>query len=372
MAIPKANSSEISTEKAEEESLNTGKNLKKEQVIAPEQPELQAKKPTAAAALQNKEIIVPPAKLQSHKKAAEDSSDNELRKRALASIKLAEDYINSYYSKNDYKGFLDWPSIAVYSAKRNSGTGKNGKALEWKEKYIKQGNDFDLSRATDYQRSILGIISAGGNPGSFAGMNLVEAVKKSQLSSGKFADTIEGKGERLINSHVWGVISLYSAGERILGNKGAYNWLVSNQNTDGGFGISTGSKSDLDMTAMALSAFSALGKKTDDKHVLKAVEYIKANQTAAGGFEVFGQENPDTACAVVQGLISLGINPVSEEWIKENDKNMIDFIVSFQLSDGGFCHTRGGETDMLTTSRALTALADYYYGKSVYQTMNEM
>ncbi|MGE5474335.1 MAG: prenyltransferase/squalene oxidase repeat-containing protein [Ignavibacteriales bacterium] len=372
LATPKVNPLSVSTENITETTLPAAKGFQEEQaVITPKQPEFQAEGKSAVAALQNKEIAIPHEKLQSQNKAAaEDSFDNELRKNVLVSIKLAKSYINSYYSKNDYKGFLDWPSIAIYSAERESAK-KNEKSLEWKEKEIKQGNDFDLSRATDYQRSILGIISAGSNPKAFAGMNLVETVKKSQQVSGKFADTIEGKGERLINSHIWGIVSLYSAGEKVPASDKAYNWLVSKQNSDGGFGIFTGAKSDLDMTAMALTAFSILGKNSADRNVSRALEFLRSKQTPDGGFEIYGQENPDTASTVVQGLIALEINPVSKGWIKGTDKNMIDFIMSFQLADGGFSHARGGEADMLATARALTALTDYYYSKSVFQVMKE-
>jgi len=46
--------------------------------------------------------------------------------------------------------------------------------------------------------------------------------------------------------------------------------------------------------------------------------------------------------------------------------------MSFQLSDGAFSHSRGGDTDMLATTRVLTALADYYNTKTVFQRIREM
>lgn len=300
------------------------------------------------------------------------TENKELRKKVLDSIKLTVDYMNSYYSKNDYKGFLDWSSAAMYSAKADIQPKNLERALAWKEREIKEGSDFDSERSTDYHRSIIGILSAGANVRNFAGINFIAAVQKSQLADGKFADAIGGKGDRLINSHVWGIIALYSAGEKIPDSKGAYNWLASNQNPDGGFGILTGGKSDIDMTGMALSAFGALGKDGSDKNVKKAVEYIKANQSRSGGFEIFGKENPDTASAVVQGLISVGVDPLSEDWLKDGGENMIDSIISFQLTNGAFEHTRGGGGDMMSTTKALTSLADYYDAKTVYQKMKEM
>ncbi|MGE5327929.1 MAG: prenyltransferase/squalene oxidase repeat-containing protein [Deltaproteobacteria bacterium] len=300
-----------------------------------------------------------------------NTGNSIIRERTLNSMKLTGNYIKSYFLKNDFKGYLDWPAAAMYSIERSSEPDNYKKALDWKEKEIKEGNDFDAERATDYQRTIIGILSVGKNPKSFAGINFVEAVIKSQTASGKFADTIQGKGEKLLNSHIWGIISLYCAGERISNSERAYDWLISRQNSDGGFGIFTGAKSDMDMTGMALVGFSALGKNKNDKEVKKAVEFIKSRQSSSGGFEIFGQENPDTASAVVQGLVAIGIDPTSEEWIKEKDKNMIDFIISFQLSDGSFSHIRGGEADMMATTRALTALADYYNLKSVYQVIRE-
>jgi len=369
-------SSENSAKKAELKVLPANSNVQHEQPIinnVAKQPKEEHDKITSEGFIENAEKTIFSAKMQKQSQnQIQNEEESEVRGRVLYSMKLAAGYINSYYTKNDFKGFLDWPALAVYSVERDSDTRKYERALEWKEKEIKEGNDFDSSRSTDSHRSIIGILSAGGNPRDFAGMNLVESILKSQLPNGKFADTIEGKGERLVNAHIWGIISLYSAGEKIPNPKGAYNWLISKQNSDGGFGILTGAKSDLDMTGMALIAFGALGKSETDENIKKAVEFIKSKQAISGGFEIFGQENPDTAATVVQGLISIGINPVSKKWTKEGGKNMIDFIMAFQLSDGAFSHTHGGEADMLATTRALTALADYYNGKTVFQSLRGM
>ncbi len=290
-------------------------------------------------------------------------------------IDKAVDYLYSYYSEKNFKGLLDWPAVALYDAGEElSGTkwteGGNGAA--WREKEVEEGIDFDFSRATDYQRTILSAIASNKDPRNFAGKDLVKAVINSQLSDGKFADTVDQGGGNLVNAHIWGIVCLYADGEKIPNKDNAYKWLVSHQNKDGGFGITVNSNtSDIDMTGMALAAFGVLGKDYEDKYVEKTLKYLSYQQLENGEFQTWGVENPESAAAVVQGLVAVGVNPTSEKWTRKNGSNPVKFILSFQLSDGSFKHTADGEADIMATCKSLMALADYYNGKTVFEKMRE-
>lgn len=259
---------------------------------------------------------------------------------------------------------LDWPILALYRSDKNlSGL------VAKRENQVQKGELFDPKISTDYQRTIIGALAAGKDPRNFGGYNLVEAVKKSQLDSGKFADTISGGGDKLINSHIWGIISLYAAGEVIPNKDKALQWLVDHQNADGGFSIDTGVKSsDIDMTGMALIAFGALGENQNHPAVQKALAYLQQQQGQNGDFAGWGGSSSEALAQVIQGLVMLGIDPAGEQWTKKNG-NLVTALLKYRLKDGSFSHTSGGKSNTIATYQSLLALRDYYSGESIYQVL---
>ena len=298
------------------------------------------------------------------------------KKQLTAAIMKATSYLDNEYSKSNYKGLLDWPAVALFSAGEDLKSGKwRTKAksgIVWRKSEVKDGVDFDSERATDYHRTLLGVLASGENPKSFAGRNLITAIKKSQMPNGKFADTINKGGLNLVNSHVWAIISLYAAGEEVPDKDKAFKWLISHQNADGGFSIDTEVRvSDIDMTGMALAAFGSLGKSYKDKNVEKALKYLKSQQLTNGGFQIWGVENPESAASVVQGLIAIGVDPSSKRWTQGSGMNPINFIMSFQLSDGAFKHEKSGEADITATYKCLMAISDFKDRKTVFKKLRE-
>lgn len=99
-----------------------------------------------------------------------------------------------------------------------------------------------------------------------------------------------------LNSAIWAVIAMDSAGyESEI--KGRYlEKIISAQNPDGG-------ASDIDITAMALSA---LAKYRSDEKINSAAErgllYLSKEQNENGGFVSYGDENPESAAQVVVAL----------------------------------------------------------------------
>lgn len=304
-----------------------------------------------------------------------DSSAAATEAKAKAALDKIVAYLHDTFSKNDFKGVLDWPAVGLYAVGEDlignrwtTHDGKNG--LYWREQEVKKGV-VPGGRTTDYERLILGIIAGGGNPDNFAGKDFISALKNAQLPSGKFADSINGEGDSLINAHIWGIIALYAAGEDIPDKQKAYNWLVKHQNADGGFSFHTGiNESDIDMTAMALIAFAALGKGKNDPAVAKALNFLKASQKDDGNFFSWGTPNSESCAMVIQGLVALGIDPAGSEWTRKGN-NPVTALLEFQLSDGSFSHTPGGKSNGMATQHALIALADFCNGKSVYTIMRE-
>ena len=130
--------------------------------------------------------------------------------------------------------------------------------------------------------------------------------------------------------------------------------IVSAQNTDGGFSLSKG-ESDIDITAMALQAiapyYNDFSRDDIRKSVDKAVEYLSGKQDSSG---TFGSAEADSQ--VIIALCSLGIDPEADSrFVKSSD--ILTALLSYQNSDGGFSHEKGGDSDELATGQALCALA---------------
>jgi len=260
---------------------------------------------------------------------------------------------------------LDWAILALVGAGE-----KVESLIRIREQQVRRGESFHPLRSTDYHRTIIAAAAAGKNPQNFGGYNLVEKVKNSQLPSGKFGDTISGEGERLVNAHIWGIISLYAAGEQVPNSSRALSWLVNNQNPDGGFSVDTATgKSDVDMTGMALMAFAALGRDASHPAVKKAINYLKSQQQRDGSFSPWSSSGPESIAQVIHGLVMLGIDPAGPEWSRE-EGNLISALLRYRLPDGSFSRRPGGEANFISTYQALAALGDVQRGISIYTLLH--
>ncbi|MEG6616823.1 prenyltransferase/squalene oxidase repeat-containing protein [Peptococcaceae bacterium 1198_IL3148] len=264
-------------------------------------------------------------------------------------------YLQKQLQNSAYRGLLSWPLLGLYAAGQP----------ETNQQELITG----LSN-TDYQRGIIGALASQRDPNNYDGKQLVTAVKASQMANGKFADTITGEGEQLINAHVWAIISLYTAGEAIPNPEKALAWLTAQQNFDGGFSIDTTlTESDIDMTAMAVMAMACLGQDSSYPAIEKALAYLKAQQNSDGSFGLWGSATTEAAAQVVQALIMLGIDPTGEEWTKGGG-NPITSMLKFRLPNGAFSHGSEMLPNDMATAQALIALIDYSTGQSIYQKLH--
>ncbi|WP_366922404.1 S-layer homology domain-containing protein [Metallumcola ferriviriculae] len=289
----------------------------------------------------------------------------------------AVSFLHGYYRAKDFQGVLDWGAVGLFAAGEdlNSDRWRQGinTPLSWRAQQVKAGNTFNDEKNTDYQRTLLGVLAAGGDPTDFAGHDLVGEIRSTQLKDGKFADTITQGGEYLVNAHVWGIISLLAAGEDIPDKRAALQWLKDRQHADGGFHFdSTVKQSESDMTGLSLVAMALLGEDEDSEKVKKALTYLEEEQLANGGFANWGTENLESTASVVQGLMALGMDPAAPRWTKADGSNPITAIIDYQLADGSFAHIPGGRTDMMATKQALIALSDYLNGDSVYLRLRRL
>ena len=139
--------------------------------------------------------------------------------------------------------------------------------------------DFSGSGAIDYAAPILALTAAGEDPRTYPNTNLVEA-----LLSFHSGSQIGDSG--LVNDDIFSLLALVSAGvsESDPAAIDAKNFILSNQNSDGGWGYSTGSGSDTNTTAAAIMALRAVGVSVGNSVLTDAKSYLQSAQNDDGGF----------------------------------------------------------------------------------------
>ena len=205
----------------------------------------------------------------------------------------------------------------------------------------------DWTTLADLERSCLAVVSAGADPRSFGGRNLVAEISGQIKSDGHLGD--------MINDHCWGLIALAAAGEPI--PESCRNWLVSMQNIDGGFSYAPESASDPDDTGAAMQALRAAGEAPDGNAMERAASFLRFCQSSDGGFcwQSTTSNVASTAWAV-QGLSAAGEDLDSTAWSRSG-KTPLDFLRDMQQADGHIKYSNTSDSDPAwMTAEAVPAL----------------
>lgn len=210
-----------------------------------------------------------------------------------------------------------------------------------------------FSKVTELERLVLSIRAVGGDPEQFGSFNLVEAIYNHErmtnqgpngpafallaLDSGSYAIPSTAKWSR----------------DRLIG------WLISQQQADGGYTLSEGNDSDVDVTAMVLTALAPYQSRAEVKTATdKALQWLEKQQLASGGFHSLKDENSESAAQVLIALTALGMNPKTAPFVQSGG-DVLDALLSYRNSDGGFAHKKGEPSNEIATEQALLALAAY-------------
>ncbi|MCR8743800.1 prenyltransferase/squalene oxidase repeat-containing protein [Romboutsia lituseburensis] len=217
----------------------------------------------------------------------------------------------------------------------------------------KKGN-LHRAKYTEYSRIIIALTSIGKDPSNVGGYNLVEKLYD--------YDNVSKQG---INGTVFALIALDTKSFNIPesannSREKMVEEIIHEQLYDGGFNL-TSEKGDVDITAMAIQA---LAKYKDQKNVKesidKALKFLSKAQLETGGFGTDEGETVESGAQVVIALNALGIEINNERFIK-NGKNVMDSIIGFKASDGGFRHLlTQTSSNAMATEQAVHALASQY------------
>ena len=228
------------------------------------------------------------------------------------------------------------------------------------EDYVKQAGSVRLhhAKSTENSRTILGLTAAGYNAANVAGVDLTAG-----LSDMTF---VRAQG---LNGPIWALIALdchgydipqCADGEEQVTREGLVAEILSYQCSDGGWAL-MGDESDVDMTAMALTA---LAPYKDDVEVKAAVDaalaYLSDAQQDDGGFMGWGTANSESCAQVIVALTALGIDPAADSRFVKNGASPLDGLCAFACEGGGFCHSNEqAEPDGMATEQGFYALAAY-------------
>lgn len=222
--------------------------------------------------------------------------------------------------------------------------------------------------ATDWETRILANVAINENPFSINGTNYV-AHLESFYNSGQIGDTCS------LNDDIFGLLALIAGNSTSTQIKqDTLNFLIAQQDSDGGFGFSAPGcdwySTSADMTGAGIQALiSARDNEVTslelDGTIEKAKQYLLKNQNSDGGFGYFGSSDTDTTGWVLMGLNALEMQS-TEQAVKARN-----YLLSQQSnSDGGFMAFDYGTNTFLsnatTTAQTLIALSGQYWLLHVY------
>ncbi len=215
---------------------------------------------------------------------------------------------------------------------------------------------FNGSSATDYAKRILTIKAVGQNPATFSNTDLVAGLK-AMANNSQLGD------KDLLNDDAWGLMALLNAGVGAsdVAVAGAKNYLIQNQNSDGGWSYAVGGESDTNDTAAVVMALSYAGLSSADATITKATNYLKQAQNSDGGwpYAIGGESDTGSTSWVVSALIAssqggLGTSKASQ--------TASQFLQSQQLSNGSYKWLAGDSSGSpIMTAYAVVALSNKFY-----------
>jgi hypothetical protein len=210
-----------------------------------------------------------------------------------------------------------------------------------------QNNGGNFHYITDTEKYTLAALAAGGNPTNIAGASLIESIYNGDV-------TKQG-----LNGVAYGLLAL-NASNFVIPDSATWtrekliDQLLNNQQPDGHWSLSaTDSSSDIDITAMVLTALAPFKDQANVKDKIAAgVTYLSSQYQASK------VDNSATAAQVVIALSALDVDANGTSFTK-NSVSLFQYLSSFQNTDGGFGWKSGDQSDTLSTPEGFEALVAY-------------
>lgn len=240
------------------------------------------------------------------------------------------------------------------------------------QKRYQTAEKLDRTKATEWHRISLAVLASGGDPRHMGVNGEIDLIADGTYNRGLTVSP----GRQGINGWIWGLIALDSKRYEVPSD--AVNTredfiveILRTQRTDGGFAL-TGEVSDVDITAMAIQALApyynaetvyfytssvvktsegayAECSKTVREVIDESVAWLSSVQCSDGDFSSWGMQNVESTAQVLVALSTLGVDALHDSRFIKNGNTVLDGILKYRLSNGGFVHSFTYDPDNSTS-----------------------
>ena len=281
-------------------------------------------------------------------KETEEETDNAPPEETVEQVSEEIDFLANYVLDNGLatdKGDEDWVwalAIAGYDVPESY--------VESVEAFLNDNNEF--GSVNELSKVIIALSSAGADASNIAGHNLIEELANLKAPDALFINEAIFSSIA-INSGDYSVDQEMEAGivqsilDAKLGN-GGWNWY--------------GSTPSYDLTAMALNGLAPYQDNPDVKEAIdQTIALLAKEQDSNGGYdEEYVGFSSATAAQVIIGLVSVGVEPTSTDFTKE-DANLLEFMLQYKTEDGLYKNLIEDEQPDLAFATPQVFLALAYY-----------
>lgn len=262
-----------------------------------------------------------------------------------------------------------WSAIAFGANGIDISTVKSGSSSL--KDYLSSSAPTLSSAATEWEKWILAIVAGNENPNSFNGVNYIDTLKSATYyNNNQLGDTSS------VNEDWFGAMALIAGGvantDSVLTD--VITFIISKQNSDGGWGYAVGADSDSNDTAAAVQALVqakniGVANADLDGAISRAKTYLISLKHSSGGFRYDGMPwstDPDIY-STSWVLMSLNVLGESSSTDAQDAKG---WLLTQQSSDGGFLAYDWGAgafaTNSSATADSVTALSGKGWVVSIY------
>lgn len=252
----------------------------------------------------------------------------------------------------------DWTALAMARAGiADDYAGYLVRLQAYVERQYAENGGLHEVKATEYHRIALTAAALGGDPVAFGAKPDGTAIDL--VAEGTYnwqGDDLGGQG---LNGWIFALLTMDAVGAEVpadarYSRQDMLDAIVSAQLPEGGFSLGGGAM-DVDITAMALQALAPYQQQYPEV-IDAALNALSAAQTVTGGFESWGAQSSESCAQVILALTALDIDPVEDGRFQKNQRNVVEALMDFRLSDGGFAHEKDGPLDAMACEQAMQAL----------------
>lgn len=208
---------------------------------------------------------------------------------------------------------------------------------------------------TDYFRVVVALLAMGKDPTDVAGMNLIDTLcnypNLDRMTSNMMAYTLlalDAKNYKVPQGALWTREALI---EKIL----------TFQNANGGFGLSSANQVSVDVTAMTLQALAPYRDMEQVNLAFdRALEYLRSQLTSDCGYINEGDDNGCTTAQVLTALAVAGIDPLDpDNGFTHGNYNLVTKLDQFKRESGFTTFMSSDQPDGMGTVQIGYALEAY-------------